>query len=470
MIEPAREAPRPATSDAAPKATTTTERGPRGPRSRSRFGLRAVARFSRDPLDFLQWMRRDFGDVATVRMLGARWVLLSHPDDIEALLVRHASDLGRDDYTDILKRVLGEGLLTSDGELWKRQRKLISFAFTPKRIRGYAETMASVTARGLRKGREREVVNLHRTMSELTMEVVAEVLFGANVTAADVATVERSMHAYNDYLAQSPEAVLRLPDWVPTPRLVAVRRARDELDALVFRMIAERRASAPRDDLLGAMLAAVDDDGSGMNDAQLRDETVTLFLAGHETTALALTHALVLLAKHPDVERRVVAEIDSVLGDREPTAEDVPRLQLVERVVKESMRLYPPAWVTGREIVRPFRLAGLDLEVGDQVLVSPWTAHRDPRFWPDPEAFDPDRFLPEPSRQRPRFAFFPFGGGPRVCVGNHFAMMEAAILLAMFVRRFHVELLPFEELRFSPAVTLRPEGEGVRVRLVDRVR
>jgi cytochrome P450 len=257
---------------------------------------------------------------------------------------------------------------------------------------------------------------------------------------------------------------------VPTPRLVAVRRAREELDALVFRMIAERRASAPRDDLLGAMLAAVDDDGSGMNDAQLRDETVTLFLAGHETTALALTHALVLLAKHPDVERRVVAEIDSVLGDREPTAEDVPRLELVERVVKESMRLYPPAWVTGREIVRPFRLAGLDLEVGDQVLVSPWTSHRDPRFWPDPEAFDPDRFLPEPSRQRPRFAFFPFGGGPRVCVGNHFAMMEAAILLAMFVRRFHVELLPFEELRFAPAVTLRPKGEGVRVRLVERVR
>ncbi len=442
------------------------ERVPRGPRSS--FGLRHVAAFARDPLGFLQSLKAHHGDVATVRMLGVRWILLSHPDDVETLLVHRAAHLGRDDYTDILKRVLGEGLLTSDGDTWKRQRKLLSSAFTPKRIRTYADSMASVTARALERSGRGGVVNLHDVMSELTLEVVADVLFGASVSETDVATVRRSMEAFNDYFAQSPEAVLRIPSWVPTPRLRAVTKAREQLDALVFRILGERRRRPARDDLLGAMIAALDDDGSGMDDAQLRDETVTLFLAGHETTALALTHAIYALAHHPEIERRVVAEIRDVIGDRLPTADDVPRLVLVDRVLKESMRLYPPAWVTGREVVRPFRLGALDLEVGDQVLAAPWTMHRDSRYWKDPEAFDPERFSPESSRDRHRYAYFPFGGGPRTCIGNHFAMMEAAIMLALIVRRFHCELLPFQELRFSPAVTLRPAGEGVLGKLVAR--
>jgi cytochrome P450 len=442
---------------------TRTRRGPR-----SRLGLRDVATFARDPLGFLQSLQSQQGDVATVRMLGVRWILLSHPDDVETLFVHRAADLGRDDYTDILKRVLGEGLLTSDGDKWKRQRKLLSSAFTPKRIRGYADAMASVTARALERSGGGGVVNLHERMSELTLEVVADVLFGASVSEADVATVQSSMEAFNDYFAQSPEAVLRIPSWVPTPRLRAVAKARDQLDTLVFRILRERRSRPARDDLLGAMIAALDDDGSGMDDAQLRDETVTLFLAGHETTALALTHALYALARHPEIERRVVAEIREVLGDRLPTADDVPRLVLVDRVLKESMRLYPPAWVTGREVIRAFRLGELDLEVGDQVLVAPWTMHRDARHWRDPEAFDPERFSPEGSRERHRYAYLPFGGGPRTCIGNHFAMMEATILLALFVRRFHCELLPFQELRFAPAVTLRPAGEGVLGKLFPR--
>ncbi len=434
------------------------------------LGARPLIAFARDPLAFIHDLRGKHGDLAQVRMGGGDWLLVSHPDDIETLLVQRAGDLVRDEYANILKNVLGDGLLTADGEGWKRQRRLIATAFTPKRIRGYAGSMASVTARGLDRTKTGEVVNLHHEVSRLTMEVVAEVLFGASVSTADVELVRTSMEVFNDYFGQSFEALLRLPLWVPTPRHRAVNEAVARLDGLIARILDARRAGRgeERDDLLGALLGATDEDGTRMDDRQLRDETVTLFLAGHETTALALAHALYLLAKHPEAERKLVAEVRAVLGDRVPTADDVPRLVYTERVVKESMRLYPPAWTTGREAVRSFELGGRTIAAGTQILAAPWLVHRDPRWWPDPEAFDPDRFEAERSKGRPRFAYFPFGGGPRTCIGNHFAMMEAVIMLALIAGRFHVELLPFEELRFSPAVTLRPKGEGLRARLVRR--
>jgi cytochrome P450 len=435
----------------------------------SRFGIRPVLSFARDPLRFLQEAKAHHGDLASLRVAGGRWLIVSHPEDVESLLVHHAGDLVRDEYAHIMANVLGQGLLTSDGELWKRQRRLIATAFTPKRIKGYATTMAAVTDRGLARVMDGAEVNLHHEMSRLTMEVVAEVLFGASVGPDDVELVRASMEVLNDYLGRSVEVLLRLPRWVPTPTHRALDHALARIDGLIRRIIDERRRTGEqRDDLLGALLAATDDDGTRMSDAQLRDETVTLFLAGHETTALALTHALYLLAKHPAVEARVVDEVRDVLGERIPTAEDVPRLAYTERVVKESMRLYPPAWTTGREAGVTFELGGRTVEKGTQILAPPWLVHRDPRWWPDPEVFDPDRFLPERAKERPRYAYFPFGGGPRVCVGNHFAMMEAVILLAMIVGRFHTALLPYEELRFSPAVTLRPAGEGLRARFVRR--
>jgi cytochrome P450 len=439
----------------------------------SRFGgVNNLTRFARNPMRFLQDCS-ELGDTVTARMMpgGARWVLLFHPSDVETMLVAHAGDVGRDEYSHVLKRALGEGLLTSDGELWKRQRRLSSSAFTPKRIRGYATQMASVTDAGLGRWRAGEAINLHEELSRLTMEVVADVLFGAGVASEDVTTVRESMEVFNAYFGRSFEVVLRIPTWVPTPLHRRLGHANERIDALIARIVeSRRRGGAVRDDLLGALLAATDDDGSKMDDRQLRDEVVTLFLAGHETTALALTHSLYLLGKHPDVERRVAAEIASVLGGRVPTADDVPRLSYTECVIKESMRLYPPAWVTGREVTKPFSIGGADLVVGDQVMVSQWIVHRDPRWFPSPEAFDPDRFTPEASAGRPRFAYFPFGGGPRVCIGNHFAMMEAVLMLAMIVARFRVELLPFEDLRFSPSVTLRPKGRGVRARLATRAR
>jgi cytochrome P450 len=445
--------------------------GPLGDRTRtSPLGLRNVQAMLGHPLEHLQFLAEEHGDVVAMPMLSEEWLLLVHPEDVEALLVTTHASLQRDEFAVYLRRVLGQGLLTSDGELWKRQRRLASSAFTPKRIRGYASSMASVTDRGLRRLEPGAVVRLHEVMSRLTMEVVAEVLFGAGIGEADVRTVSSALAVMNSLLGNSVEAALRLPLWVPTPKHVAARQHLTSVDALVHRFIDDRRRQGVenRDDLLSALLSAVDDDGTRMSDTQLRDETITLFLAGHETTSLALSHAFYLLGKNPDVLARVQAEVDTVLGGRLPTESDVPKLSLTERVIKEAMRLYPPAWVTGREVAQPITIAGRTIPVGTQVIVSQWLVHRDPRWWPRPEAFDPDRFLPELAKTRPRFAYFPFGGGPRVCIGSHFAMLEAVLMLALIASRFEVELLPFEQLRFAPSVTLQPKGGGVRVRFQPR--
>ena len=439
----------------------------------SAIGLRNMVRFTRAPLAFLQATSEKFGDYVEVPMPIGQWVLVSHPSDIESILVDHAADVGRDEYARVLQRALGKGLLTSDGDLWKRQRRLSSAAFTPKRIRGYAAAMARVTDLGLRRWRSGEVMNLHEEISHLTMEVVADVLFGASVAAKDAVTVRDAVATFSIYFAQSPEAVLRIAPWVPTPLNRAMNKASREIDALIYGIIDARRKVAngrgETADLLDALLGATDEDGSRMSDEQLRDEVVTLFLAGHETTALAMSHALYLLAKHPAVARRVDDELHAVLRGALPTEADVPRLGILDRVVKEAMRLYPPAWVTGRAVNKPFDVAGHTVVPGKQLVMSQWLVHRDPRWYPHPEVFDPDRFEPEAVKARPRFSYFPFGGGPRVCIGNHFAMMEAVIMLAIILQRFRIEILPFEELRFAPAVTLRPKGSGIRVRVASTV-
>ena len=433
-----------------------------------RYGLRNVASFMRDPLAFLRGLSARYGDIVQLKLLGTPYFVLSHPDDIEAVLVQHARSMGRDEYVEVLKNALGLGLLTSDGELWKRQRKLMSQAFVPRRITEYAEAMSRVTDAGLTRWRDGSVVNLHAEMSRLTMEVVAEVLFGAGLRAEDVTLVGHSMEEVNAFFANSPEALLKIPTRVPTPRNRRFVRAVADLDALLFRIIAERRTAPPRDDLLGTLLAAQDDDGARMSDGQLRDEAMTLFLAGHETTALALAHTLYLLGTHPEVAERLRAELDAVLGDRLPTADDARALPFTERVLKESLRLYPPAWTTGREAAEEVEVGGYRIPKGAQILASPWVVQRDARWFPDPERFDPDRWEGARGKETPRFAYFPFGGGPRVCIGSHFAMLEATLMLALIARRWRVELLPGQTLTFKPSVTLRQAGEGLRARLFAR--
>lgn len=446
--------------------TTTDESGARGPEGR--WGLRNVRAFAKSPLAFLREQADRYGDFVEMRMLGGKWLLVSHPDDIETLVVKHARVMGRDAYTVVLQRVLGLGLLTSDGELWKRQRKLMSQAFTPRRIHQYAQAMVRVTDAAIAGWRDGDVVDLHEEMSRVTMAIVADVLFGASVEERDVEVVRHALEDLTEFLAQSPEAIFQIPSWVPTPRNRRVSRGVGAIDALVYEMIRRRRAGEKRTDLLDTLLAAQDDEGARMSDAQLRDEVITLFLAGHETTALALAHTLYLLSKHPDVERRLFAEIDAVLGGRLPSAEDLPALPYLDRVLKEAMRLYPPAWTIGREATEDLELRGRRIERGTQIMMSQWLVHRDPRWFPNPEGFDPDRWLPERSAGLPRYAYFPFGGGPRVCIGNHFAMMEAALALTIVLQRHRIELLPGQRLELSPSVTLRQKGPGLKARLAAR--
>jgi cytochrome P450 len=443
---------------------TTPTPGPPG-----RYGVRNLVRFATNQLGFLRDLAATHGDVVHMRMLGERWFLVSHPEDIEAVLVTNARIMARDDFVDVLERALGRGLLTSDGDLWKRQRRLMAQAFVPKRIQTYADTMVRVTEEALRRWRHGAQVNLHGEMSRVTMEVVAAVLFGASIGAADGEIVRSSMEVINEFFANSPEAIFKIPKWVPTPRNARMTRAVAQIDALIYRIIAARRATGElRDDLLGTLLAAQDEDGAKMDDRQLRDEAVTLFLAGHETTALALAHTLFLLGMHPEVERKLHAEIESLLGDRAPTAADVKTLVYTERVLKEAMRLYPPAWTTGREALEDVQVRGHLIPKGAQILMSQWVVHRDARWFPNPEGFDPERWLPDRVRTMPRFAYFPFGGGPRVCIGNHFAMMEATLILALIVRRWRVDLVAGQRLELKPSVTLRQKGPGLRVRLTAR--
>lgn len=446
-----------------------TREGTRTPGPPGTLGLRNLLGFVTDQLELLRDLTDTYGDTVRMKVLGAPWFLINHPDDIEKVMVAHARVMLRDSYTVVLQRALGMGLLTADGELWKRQRRLMAQAFTPKRIRGYADRMAEVADDGVDAWRDGEVINVHQEMSRITMEVVADVLFGASLGQGDVERVRKAMEVVNEFFANSPEAVMMLPGWVPTPRNVRMNRAVGQIDALLYRIIERRRAGdETRDDLLGVLLAAQDEGGAGMSDQQLRDEAVTLFLAGHETTALALAHTLYLLGTHPEIERRVHDELDAVLGGRRPTAADVEALEHTGRVLKESMRLYPPAWTTGREAAEAIELSGHPIPKGSQLLMSQWVVHHDPRWFPNPMAFDPDRWLPERAKALPKYAYFPFGGGPRVCIGNHFAMMEATLLLAVMLQRYRLELLPGQRLELKPSVTLRQKGPGLKMRLFAR--
>jgi cytochrome P450 len=447
-------------------ATAVNHAPPPGPAGA--YGVRNLLRLVRGQLPWLTGLADQHGDLVRVKMLGSFWFIVSHPDDIERVLVKDARVMQRDAGIDIVRRVLGHGLLTSEGDLWKRQRKLMSQAFTPKRIADYATAMVRVGDVALRRWTDGATTNLHQEMSRLTMEVVADVLFGASMSTADVEAVRGAMEIANEFFSGSPEAMLKVPKWLPTPRNVRMNRAVATLDRVVYEIIAHRRASEPKGDLLGTLLAARDDDGAGMSDGQLRDEVMTLFLAGHETTSLALAHALYLLSLNPAIERRLHDEIRAVLGDRLPTADDARSLPFADWVLKETMRLYPPAWATGRETTEPYELRGHTIPVGSQLMCSQWIVHRDARWYPDPERFDPERWSPERAKEIPRYGYFPFGGGPRVCIGNHFAMMEATLLLALIVQRFRVELLPGERLELAPAVTLRQKGEGLRVRTLAR--
>jgi cytochrome P450 len=440
---------------------------PRGPKGH--FLLGSGPDVARDQLGFYEACAREYGDLVPLRMGPYRGLLLYHPDAIEEVLVTRNRDFVKSPGVRLLSRVLGDGLLLSEGGVWLRQRRLVQPAFHRQRVHAYGEVMTSCTARRVADWKDGDVLEAHAEMIALTQVIVAKTLLDADVSDESYAIAQALNVLLADFGARIGSLLQFLPDWVPTPANIRTRRAVRRLDAIIYRMIdARRRSGEDRGDLLSILLNAQDaDDGSRMTPQQLRDEAMTLFTAGHETTAVALSWTWYLLAQHPEVDSRLAEELRAALGDRLPTAADLPKLRYAEMVVSESMRLYPPAYALGRQATTPSEVSGYPVASGTVLLLPAWVVHRDPRWFEEPGAFRPERWADDLARRLPRFAYFPFGGGPRQCVGSAFALMEAVLLLATIAQRFRLELEPGQRVTPTPYVTLRPEP-GLRMRLVRR--
>jgi cytochrome P450 len=378
--------------------------------------------------------------------------VLFAPREIEAALATRARSLVKGRGLRAADRVFGKGLLTSEGELWARQRSLIQPAFHRERIQGYARTMSRLAAERAASFAPGQTRDLHAEMMSLTLAIVGETLFGSDVAGAAGAVGEALGVALEEFPALLNPLRRLLSRILPTPRARRLEAAVDRLDAIVLGLVAERRRSGADSgggsDVLSMLLAA------GMDDRQVRDEAMTLFLAGHETTALALTFALHLLALHPEADARAASELASLGG---PAGfDDLPRLPYLDAVVKEALRLYPPAWAITRLAIEDVDLAGLRVRKGDSVLVTPWVTHRDARLFPEPQRFRPERWLDSPPP--PRFAYLPFGAGPRVCIGASFAQTEAVLVLAALLSRFRFELARDPAVELQASITLRPKG------------
>ncbi len=434
--------------------------------------LGSLIPFRRERPEFLLRLFREHGDIAHFKLLGVDAVLLSHPDHIRDLLVTNHRLVVKSRALERAKLMLGEGLLTSEGDFHLRQRRLAQPAFHRKRVASYAQVMADFAARTLARWDtlgDGAVVEMDAEMMRLTLGIVGKTLFDADVEK-DAPEVGQAMHTVlNGFFTLLLPFSERWENW-PLPPLRRLRAARDQLDAILFRIIQERRASGEdKGDLLSMLLLAQDEegDGGGMSDTQVRDEAMTLFLAGHETTAVALTWTWYLLSQHPEVMRTLQAELDEVLGGRLPTFDDVSRLRYTRMVFAESMRLYPPAWVVGRRALTEYEVGGYTLPAGSMFFASQYVVHRHPDFWPEPERFDPQRWTPEAEAARPKFAYFPFGGGPRLCIGEQFAWMEGILVLATLAQRWHADLLPGHPVALEPLITLRPK-HGMKMILRQR--
>ena len=421
---------------------------------------------TRDPLGFFTYCARTYGDITGMRYYNFRVFFVNHPDYIEDVLVNSARKFHKSRILRASKYLFGEGLLTSEDSFWLRQRRLAQPAFHRARIAGYAESMVRYTERVLECWRNGATLDIHEEMMRITLQIVGKTLFDADV-AHDAKDVGESLELLLEFAADFRRTLL-IPIWVPTPQNIRKARAVKKLDKIIYRIIEERRKSG-RDagDLLSMLLAAQDEDGSRMTDKQLRDESITLFLAGHETTANTLSWTWWLLAQHPEVEGQLHAELSEVLAGRAPTMEDVAKLKYTELVLTESLRLYPPAWGMARLSVEDHEIGGYKLPKGTGVSFSQWVMHRDPRWFEAPEEFRPERWADGLAKRLPRFAYFPFGGGPRQCIGNTFALMEATLVLATIAQRYRFRLVADHPVVPLPSITLRPR-HGIRATLEAR--
>jgi len=403
-------------------------------------------------------MAAEHGDIAHFRVGPQHLYLFNHPDLIRDVLVTNQKNFRKSRGLERAKRLLGEGLLTSEGEFHLRQRRLAQPAFHRARIASYGATMTDYSSQLQSSWEDRSTVDVHQQMMRLTLGIVSKTLFDAHVDgeASEIGdALTTAFESFNLAMLPFTEYLDKLP--IPAARRFNAARAR--LDGTIYRMIDERRRiGGDRGDLLSMLLTATDSegDGRGMDDTQLRDEALTIFLAGHETTANALTWTWYLLSQNPAVEARLHAEIDAAVPGRMPEFDDLPALPYTRMVLAESMRLYPPAWAIGRRAISAFELRGYTVPKKSVVLMSQYLMHRDPRYFPDPERFDPGRWTSEAQALRPKFSYFPFGGGTRVCIGEQFAWMEGILLIASIAQNWRLRLAPAHRVEVQPLITLRP--------------
>lgn len=446
-------------------------RRPPGPHAR--FPGATLWELQRDLLGLMTRLTRDYSDITYIDARGMGFYFLNHPDYIREVLVNQARNFTKSRGLEVTKVVLGEGLLTSEGEFHRRQRRLMQPAFHAQRIRAYADIMTDYGARlRTRWAMRREPsapLNIHQEMMWLTLGIVGKTLFNTEVEA-EASEIEAAlgimMPMFSRALLPWAELLARLP--LPSNRRFQAAHAR--LDETIYRIInAHRTKGLDQGDLVSMLLLAQDeDDGGSMTDKQIHDEALTIFLAGHETTAVALSYAWYLLAQHPDVEAKLHAEIDGVLQGRLPTVDDLPQLPHTEMILAEAMRLYPPAYALGRRAINDFDLGPYCVPAGSTIIMSQWVMHRDARYFPDPTRFDPERWTPQAKEKRPKFSYFPFGSGPRICIGEAFAWMELTLLLATLAQQWRLHLVPGFELEFQPLITLRPKN-GIPMFLERRI-
>ena len=433
-----------------------TQRIPPGPSAYPLLGNLLEVR--RDPLRFLASCARTYGDVARYKVLHFPVYLFSHPDDIENILVTQQQNFQKGRVAQASRSLFGNGLLLSEGTYWRRQRRLMQPALTSKRVSSYAPLVIQHTQRMLASWQEREPLDIQAEMIALTMQIIAQTLFGAQL-GQEVSEAGVALNIFLQNFRTQFNSGMTLPERLPTPGNLRLRKATHSLDEIIYHIIQQRRTNpSERDDLLAMLLNARDEDGKPMTDGQLRDEVLTLFIGGHETTATALTWTFYLLASYPQVEDCLVAELNNKLGGQVPTVDDLSRLSFAEKIIKEALRLYPPAWALSRLALHDCEIGGYTIPANASVVVSQWVVQRDPRFFPRPEEFLPERWTDEFEQNLPRFAYFPFGGGPRVCIGSSFAMQEAVLILACVIQRAHLRLPPGQSVEPWPTIVLRPKN------------
>jgi len=403
------------------------------------------------------------GDIVRWRFGPLRVFVANSPEMIHDVLVSNASSYLKSVTTkEVMKPLLGAGLFVNDGDSWKKQRKLVAPAFHHKRIATYADLMVRYAEELASQWRDGEVIDLEQYMAEYTIHVVSKALFDAEVSGEESelrGTVEAVLHAVDKRLM----TLFPIPMWMPTPEIRKYKAAIARLDAMIYRIIEDRRNGKTgqniddKGDALSMLMLSQDEDGSRMDDKQVRDEVMTMFGAGHETTSRALTWTWYLLSQNPDVEQRFHDELQSVLGGRTPTLEDLSQLTYTEQILKESMRMYPPAWTTTRQASQETTLGGEPIKKNQVVIINIWGVHHNPTYFPDPWTFNPERFTPEREKALPKSAYIPFGNGPRVCIGNAFAMMEAKLALAVLGQRFRLTLKPGHPVEPEDMFTLRPK-------------